>query len=93
MWAKMRLTTGSASCSLNRLTVEGKIVKKNPQIEARVSALLTAPLDSWIALSDDETKITAHGASFQEVVDQLERLGDESSVILKTPPSWRPLAV
>jgi len=66
---------------------------RNAQIEARVSALRSAPLDAWIALSDDETKIVAKGATYQEVANALERTGDETSVIVKTPPSWLPMAV
>ncbi len=68
-------------------------MKRNAQIDARVSALRSAPLNSWIALSDDETRVVAHGATYQDVADELERIGDDSSVILKTPPSWLPLAV
>jgi TPP-dependent indolepyruvate ferredoxin oxidoreductase alpha subunit len=68
-------------------------MKTNPVTEARVSALREAPLNSWIALSDDETRVIAAGASYQEVADELDRMGDESSVIVKTPPSWELLAV
>jgi len=68
-------------------------MKTNPAIEARVSALRDAPLNSWIALSDDETKVIAVGASYQEVADELDRIGDQSSVIVKTPPAWELLAV
>jgi TPP-dependent indolepyruvate ferredoxin oxidoreductase alpha subunit len=65
------------------------VVKKDPRSEA----LRSAPLNSWIALSDDETRIVAHGATYQDVADELNRSGDETSVILKTPPRWLPLAV
>lgn len=68
-------------------------MKTNPAIQARVSALRDAPLDSWIALSDDETRIIAAGASYQEVADKLDRMGDELSFIIKTPASWELLAV
>jgi hypothetical protein len=68
-------------------------MSRNAQIEARVSALSGAPLNSWVALSDDETKLVAFGATYQDVADQLDRIGDQTSVILKTPPSWLPLAL
>jgi len=68
-------------------------MKTNPAIEARVSALRSAPLNAWIALSDDETKVVATGKSCAEVAEQLSKLGDETSVILRTPPAWLPLAV
>jgi TPP-dependent indolepyruvate ferredoxin oxidoreductase alpha subunit len=60
---------------------------------ARIEALRNAPLDSWIALSDDESCVVAQGASYQEVAAQLDALGDDTAVILKTPPSWAPFAV
>lgn len=81
------------SCNVKHLTVQGMIVKMNAKNDARVSTLLKAPLNAWIALSDDETRMTAQGASYQEVVDKLNEIGDDSSVILKTPSSWLPLAV
>lgn len=68
-------------------------MKRNAQVDARIAALLSAPLDSWIALSDDETRLVAHGATYQDVVNKLDEIGDESSVVLKTPPNWLPLAL
>ncbi|MBZ5706692.1 MAG: hypothetical protein LAN63_15190 [Acidobacteriia bacterium] len=64
-----------------------------PATDLRVDALRKAPLDSWIALSDDETRIVAVGKSYSEVASELDRLGDEHSVILKTPTAWIPLAI
>lgn len=68
-------------------------MKVNPAVEARISALREAPLNSWVALSDDETKLLVSGASYQEVAEALDRIGDKSAVILKTPASWDLLAV
>ena len=61
--------------------------------DARSEALRNAPLDSWVALSGDQTRIVATGASFEEVSAALDRMGDADSVILKTPPAWLPLAL
>lgn len=61
--------------------------------DARSEALRKAPLDSWVALSADETQVVAVGASYEEVSTELDRLGDTNSVILKTPPAWLPLAL
>jgi TPP-dependent indolepyruvate ferredoxin oxidoreductase alpha subunit len=64
-----------------------------PNADARSEALRSAPLDSWIALSDDETRIVATGKTYEEVTAELDRLGDETAVLLKTPEAWHPLAV
>jgi hypothetical protein len=65
----------------------------SPRDKARVEALRSAPLDSWIALSADESRVVAQGSSFDEVTEELARLGDDTSFILKTPPDWSPLAL
>jgi hypothetical protein len=70
-----------------------KLDGMSPQVAARVEALRSAPRDAWIALSDDETKVVATGNSYQEVAGALDRIGDDSAVILKTPSHWLPFAV
>jgi hypothetical protein len=59
----------------------------------RTEALRSAPMDSWVALAEDETRITASGATYAEVAKLLDDAGDTDSVILKTPKSWLPFAV
>jgi hypothetical protein len=68
-------------------------VKKPASTTPRLEALRAAPLDSWVALSEDESKIVAVGATYEEAVKNSERAGVEEPVILKTPPSWSPLSV
>jgi hypothetical protein len=63
------------------------------QSDARLKALRDAPLDSWIALSEDESKIVAVGKSFEEVTRNSERAGVENPLVIKTPKSWLPLSV
>ena len=60
---------------------------------ARSEALRAAPLDSWVALTEDETRIIATGATYEEVAKRLDDAGDTDSIILKTPKSWLPFAV
>jgi hypothetical protein len=55
--------------------------------EGRLKALESAPVDSWIALSEDESHILATGKTFQEVSDKLDGV-DEPGIISKTPPAW-----
>lgn len=61
-----------------------------PADEKRLRALESAPLDSWIALSEDESRIVAVGRTFTEVSRKLEAI-EEPAVILKTPPAWAEL--
>jgi hypothetical protein len=59
----------------------------------RVELLRKAPLDTWVALSEDETQIVAVGATFGEVTSKSELAGVSDPVILKTPKVWLPLSV
>ncbi len=65
----------------------------SPQEAARLEALRSAPLNSWVALSEDETRIIAVGATYSEAAEKSERAGVSDPVIIKTPPKWAPLSV
>ena len=62
-------------------------------IEARFEALKSAPLDTWVALSEDETKVVAVGASYDEAVKKSENAGVSDPVLVKIPKAWAPIAV
>ena len=59
----------------------------------RLNALRSAPLNSWVALSEDESRIVATGASYQEVSDRSDAAGEANPVIIKTPDRWLALSV
>lgn len=60
----------------------------------RLEMLRGAPLDSWIALSEDETKIVAVGKTYEEAVARSEEQGVVDPVLIKTPPkSWAQFSV
>jgi len=59
----------------------------------RLELLKNVPLDSWIALSEDESRIVTIGSSFAEVSRKSELTGVEDPIILKTPKAWLPLSV
>ncbi len=61
--------------------------------DLRFEALKSAPLDCWIALSEDESKIVAIGPSYEEAVKQSEDAGVMDPVLVKTPPAWLPMSV
>jgi hypothetical protein len=65
----------------------------SPQSAARLKALQEAPLDSWIALSEDESRIVAIGRDYAEVSAKADAVGEVDALILKTPPSWAPFSV
>ena len=59
-------------------------------VDARAAALLAAPLDRWVALSPDQTRVIAVGATFEEAVREAEKLGVTDPVMVKTPEDWIP---
>jgi len=59
----------------------------------RLKALKSAPLNSWIALSGDESSIVATGNTYEEVSQQLDRAGLDDCVVLKTPEKWLSFSV
>lgn len=59
----------------------------------RLDALRSAPLNSWVALSEDETRIVATGRTYAEAVEKSECAGVKDPVIVKTPPAWGALSV
>jgi hypothetical protein len=62
-------------------------------IPPRVGILRSAPLDSWIALSEDESRIVAVGKTYAEAVQKSEEAGVAEPLILRTPKSWLPFSV
>ncbi len=61
--------------------------------DTRADLLMKAPLDSWVALSKDETSIVAVGSTFGEVTSKSDLAGVDDPVIVKTPKVWLPLSV
>jgi hypothetical protein len=65
----------------------------NTPVDPRFEALKSAPLDSWVALSEDESRIVAVGSSYDEAVRNSEIAGVSDPVMLKTPKVWLPISV
>jgi hypothetical protein len=59
----------------------------------RAEALRSAPPDSWVVLSDDESRIVAAGKSYEEAVKASDTLGVADPVLVKTPKVWSSLSV
>ena len=60
---------------------------------ARADALRAAPLNSWVALSEDESRIVASGATYEEAVKKSEEAGVTDPVLVRTPPEWLPFSL
>lgn len=65
----------------------------SPENEIRLKLLRSAPLDSWIALSEDETRIVAIGKTYSEVSALSDAAGEADPLILKTPTRWEAISV
>jgi hypothetical protein len=65
----------------------------SPEAALRLKALQSAPLDAWIALSEDEVRIVAVGRDYSDVAEKADAAGETDVLILKTPSSWSPLSV
>jgi hypothetical protein len=65
----------------------------SPENKIRLDLLRSAPLNKWIALSEDESKIVAVGETYGEVSAMSDLAGIADPVILKTPQDWVPLSV
>jgi hypothetical protein len=65
----------------------------SPQDKIRLATLQSAPLNKWIAISEDESRIIAVGETYSEVSDLSDAAGEDDPIILKTPPAWEPISV
>jgi len=61
--------------------------------EARIAALKNAPPNGWAAFSEDEERLIAYGATYDEVVRRSEENGVSDPVVVKVPPSWTDLVL
>lgn len=65
----------------------------SPQDKVRLATLQSAPLDKWIAISEDESRIIAVGNTYSEVSELSDAAGEPDPIILKTPYEWEPISV
>jgi len=62
-------------------------------VSPRLLALRSAPLDSWVALSEDESKIISTGSTYDEAVKKSEEAGVADPLMVKTPKEWLSFSV
>jgi hypothetical protein len=65
----------------------------SPENKIRLEILRSAPLDKWIALSEDESRLVAVGDDYSDVSDKADAAGEKDAVILKTPANWSSFSV
>jgi hypothetical protein len=58
--------------------------------QKRAEALLQAPPNHWVALSEDEHRIVAVGETFEEAARNAEAAGVSNPVLVKIPEDWTP---
>jgi hypothetical protein len=61
--------------------------------EARIEALRNAPRNGWAAFSEDEERLVAYGATYDEVVKKAEENGVTEPVLVKVPPTWNDMVL
>jgi hypothetical protein len=66
---------------------------KKPVASQRLELLRSAPMNTWIALSADESRIVATGSTFMEADEAAKKTGEEGYFLTKTPNSWIPRAM
>jgi hypothetical protein len=65
----------------------------SPENKIRLEILQSVPLNKWIALSGDESRLIAVGDDYSEVSEKADAIGETDAVILRTPSSWASFSV
>jgi len=61
--------------------------------EERTQILLEARPNSWIALSEDESKVVGRGGTYTEAVEEALSNGEEDPLLIRTPEEWNDLVL
>lgn len=64
-----------------------------PASNARAEALRKAPPNSWVALSEDESRLIAVAPTYEEAVAKSEEAGVREPIMIKTPKEWLSFSV
>jgi hypothetical protein len=72
---------------LNALAVDRRIWHTMSSKE-RIEVLENAPPNSWVALSEDESRVLGIAATYAEAVELASKAGVEDPVLIKTPEEW-----
>jgi hypothetical protein len=61
---------------------------ENLVVSQRLELLRSAPMNTWIALSADETRMIATGNTFLEADEAAKKTGEHDYFLTKTPDVW-----
>ncbi|HUG80021.1 MAG TPA: hypothetical protein VML01_00045 [Bryobacterales bacterium] len=61
--------------------------------QERVKILADATPNTWIALSQDESRVIAEGADFMQAVENASAAGETDPVMIRIPDAWRPMVL
>jgi hypothetical protein len=56
--------------------------------ESRLEALRAAPPDGWVAFSENEDRVVAYGATYEEVARKADEQGVADPVLVKISDDW-----
>ncbi len=59
-----------------------------PKVSQDTIDLQKAPLNGWIAFSEDDERPIAYGATYDEVVASARKQGASDLVVVKVPETW-----
>lgn len=62
-------------------------------MEKRTQALMGSEPGTWVALSEDETRVVRRGATFEEAASAAEAGGEPDPVLVLIPENWAPIAL
>jgi hypothetical protein len=61
--------------------------------EERLQILRESPPNSWVAFSEDESRLVGRGSTYAEAVAAADEQGVSEPILLKTPDKWVPMVL
>ena len=61
--------------------------------EERVKILAGAAPNTWVALSQDESRVVANGDNYAQAVENAKDAGESDPVLIRVPDEWRPMVL
>ena len=61
--------------------------------QERVKILADAAPNTWVALSQDESRVVASGENYTQAVENAEDAGESDPVLIRVPDAWRPMVL